>query len=219
MRGLFDLNSPLMRQLSKLSDLIVLNFLAILCSLPIVTIGAASSALYYAVGRMIREEGTAVKDFWKAFKENLKPGILLWLIFLGLGAVLVIAVLFYGSNQVPARQLCFALSCLMLIIWAFCLSWVFPLLSRFSNTIGGFLRNAATCAVGFLPRTLLMTVINIIPLFLFFFLPNVWLWAGFAWIAFWFSLATYWNCLLIKKPFDIIIGKTEEADSQDLAEK
>lgn len=212
MRGIFNLDSPLMRQLSKLSDLIVLNLLTVLLCMPVVTIGAATSALYYAVGRIQREEGNAIKDFFRSFKENLKQGILLWLIFLAAGAVLIIAVLFYGNNQVPAQQLCFILSALMLIIWAFCLSWVFPLLSRFSNTIGGILRNTATCAVGFLPRTLLITFINLIPALLFIFMPQLWLWAGFVWISLWFSIAAYWNSLLLKKPFDVIIGEAEKAE-------
>lgn len=207
MRGMFDLNSPLMRGLSKFADLVMLNLLTILCSIPIVTLGAASTALYYSVGRMHRNEGLVSKDFFHAFKENFKQATLLWLVFLVTGAVLILAVLFYGNNDLPGRQIFFIISILVLMVWAFCLSWVFPLQSRFVTSFRGTLVNSMICAVGFLPRTLLITVVNAIPIFVFLCLPELFLWAGFAWIAFWFSAAAYLNIWILQKPFDTLISQ------------
>ena len=73
LRGLFDLDNPVMRFLSRVADLLVLNLLFILCSIPIFTTGASITALYYCFFKMKdQEEGYLAKRFFKSFKENFK---------------------------------------------------------------------------------------------------------------------------------------------------
>ena len=78
-----------MSGLSAAADLLVLNLLAILCSLPIFTIGAAVTALDDVCFRMIRQEGSSVvRGYFHAFRANFKRGILLGLLFLAAAALL-----------------------------------------------------------------------------------------------------------------------------------
>ena len=70
---MFKLDSPLMNFLNKLCDIMILNILVLVFSLPIFTIGAAVTAGYYMSFKMVKnEENYIVKGFWKAFKENFR---------------------------------------------------------------------------------------------------------------------------------------------------
>ena len=90
MGGLFDLDSPVMRFLSKMADLIILNLLAFVCCLPIFTIGASMTALHYVLLKIVRnEEGYVVRGFFKAFKSNFKQATVIWLILLAVLFVLL----------------------------------------------------------------------------------------------------------------------------------
>lgn len=89
MRRLFDMESPLMGFLFKVFDSIVLSVLWVLCSLPVVTIGASSAALYTAVLRCLRkEESYLLRTFLGAFRENWKRSTLTWLVALAVLALL-----------------------------------------------------------------------------------------------------------------------------------
>ena len=71
MGSFFSLDSPLMRFLSRLSDIFILNVLFLLCCIPVVTIGASATALYTVTLKMARnEESYITKGFFKAFKSN-----------------------------------------------------------------------------------------------------------------------------------------------------
>ena len=86
MNGLFNLDSPIMRFLSKVCDLMILNVMCIICCLPIVTAGASITALYTITMKMVRgEESYIFKGFLKAFKENFKQSTIIWLIMAVLG--------------------------------------------------------------------------------------------------------------------------------------
>ena len=76
-------DSPVMNFLSILADLIILNLLFIICSLPIVTFGAAYSAKYYVAMKIMRGEDTGtIIPFFKAFGRNFKQATVSWMIML-----------------------------------------------------------------------------------------------------------------------------------------
>ena len=88
---MFKLDSPLMNFLNKLCDIMILNILVLVFSLPIFTIGAAVTAGYYMSFKMVKnEESYIVKGFWKAFKENFRQSTALWLIILAVCGVLFV---------------------------------------------------------------------------------------------------------------------------------
>ena len=101
MSSFFNMDSPIMRFLSRICDLMILNILCIICCLPVVTAGASITALYTITLKMVRgEESYIFKGFLKAFKENFKQGMVVVLI----DAVLLVfglnAILFYHSLYV-----------------------------------------------------------------------------------------------------------------------
>ncbi len=90
MRTLLDIDNPVIRFIIKIFDCMVLSVLWTVFSLPIITMGASSTALYAAIYHHIRkEEGYLWSSFWKAFKENFKRSTLSWLPLLAMMAFLI----------------------------------------------------------------------------------------------------------------------------------
>ena len=71
MGQIFNLDNPVWNFMNKVADLVILNFLVILFSLPVFTAGAAWTAMHFVTIRMVRkEERYVIKDFWRSFKQN-----------------------------------------------------------------------------------------------------------------------------------------------------
>ena len=155
MNWLFDMENPVMRTLSTAADLILLNLLTLLCSLPVLTLGAALTALNTATIKIVRGEETApVKDYFRAFRENFKKGAGMGLIFLLIFVVLLADYLAAGRYVPILRPVIAAIALLVLMVG----QYAFALLARYENTIGGTLKNALLLAIGYFPRTLGMAV-------------------------------------------------------------
>ena len=83
MGSLFNLDNPIWRFMGKLVDVFILTLLWAVCCIPIITIGPASTAVYYVTLKLVRdEESYTVRSFFKSFKENFKQGLGIWLIAL-----------------------------------------------------------------------------------------------------------------------------------------
>lgn len=159
MKWFFDMENPVMRTLSTIADLIILNLLTVLCSLPIITAGTAIIALNTVSLRIIRnEDGSLMKDFFQAFTKNLKKGTQLWLLILAC-AVLLLAD--YWAARIYIPMLCPAIFAMGLILLTLAL-YAFALMARYENTLPGTLKNAVFLAIGFFPRTLTMVVFSLI---------------------------------------------------------
>lgn len=165
MGRLFNLDNPVMNALTKLADLIILNFLTLLCCIPIVTIGASTTALHYMALKMVRNEETyIIKGFFKSFKQNFKQATLMWLIMI-LAALLLIGD-FYILNKSGIEFPTWLRTALIAIgfLFIFGTMHTFPMLAKFDNTIRGTFKNAAYMSILSLPKTILMMVCWVIPI-------------------------------------------------------
>lgn len=201
MGQLFNLDSPLMQGLSKAADLILLNIVAVVCSLPVFTLGASAAALYYAVGCMQKDQGHLILAFFQAFKSNFKQATAQWLILLVIGFLLVMAMWFYTQAEISFGGVLLAIVFVLLVLWSMTVSWTFPLQAKFVNTVRGTLQNAVLCALAYFPRSLVMAVLNLIPLALFFLAPYWFFRLGFLWLLIWYALAAFLTLKLLKKPY------------------
>ena len=198
MGGIFNYDSPLMSGLGKLADLLILNLLTLLFCIPIVTIGASLTACHYVALKIRRSEGYVIKNFWKSFKENFVQSTVIWLIVsLGVALSLFVA-LFFNVEGVMAsisRGVLFAAA----IFWGFTACWVFPLQSKFANTIKNTIKNSLLLSLKYLFRTILLLIINLLPVVLFLVLPLQWYSLLF---MFGFSVPTYLCAMLYDKKFE-----------------
>lgn len=168
MGGLFDLDGSLMRALNGFADMIVMSLWWLVGCVPIVTIGASTTALYYAAMKSARRDGTVTKNFWKSYRENLKQAIVVELILVAMAVGLYLLYrVTYGiaAGAGAAMRLLFqALFLLFLIL----ISYVFPVLSRFVTTIPVLFRNAMVMGIAHLPKTIVIVILHLAPLLLLF---------------------------------------------------
>ena len=146
------------------ADFLILSCLWLLCSIPVVTAGAAFAALYDCTARcMIGGEREMFSRFFRTFRRELKQGSLsfvLWAVILGGAAALVRG--FTGSAAGTDGNLMIAYACVICLGMLTGIgAWVFPLLSRFTFSFGSLQAAALKMAVGYLPRTVLLAAVNI----------------------------------------------------------
>lgn len=164
MGGLFNLDSPIMRFLGRMADLLWLNILTLFLCILIIPAGAALTALNYMCLKIVRGEDCYItKGYFKSFKENFKQATLIWLL------VLVIMAVLYGDYRIMTQSTIQFPTALKVVITAVTLvlvlvfMYVFPVLSHYENTIRNTFKNAAVMALVSLPKTLLMLVIWCLP--------------------------------------------------------
>lgn len=164
MGRIFNLDSPLSRFLSRMADLMWLNILALVCCIPIFTIGASLTALNYVALKMVRnEDGYIRESFFKSFKQNFKQATLIWLIMLA--ALILLACDFYIIRMAPSlfpdwiKAVLFATTMLLLIGTMY----VFPVLARFENNTKDIFKNSLFMGILSLPKTILMVICWIVP--------------------------------------------------------
>ncbi|MCD7859741.1 MAG: YesL family protein [Firmicutes bacterium] len=200
-----------MQLLSKVFDLILLNLLTIVCSLPIITIGASLSGLCYSVNHMIEGEGYPLRDYFKAFASNFRQATALWLIWLA-AAVLIIAGLGFYIGQDGLNTLLVAFALLVLgaaaLIWLLSFSWVFILQSRFDNPVKVTARNAIMCGSTNLFPSLFMAVMTWLPMALYWIAPYGFFSLAIVWLLIWFSFSAYVNVGRANKAFSKIQEKS-----------
>ena len=206
----FDANNPVMQFLSRIVDLAVLNLMTIACMIPIVTAGAAITAMNNVLIHLVRKDETYVwKMFIKSFRQNLKQGIGLGLLFTAIFAVAGLELMMLHSIDAKSSTM-FMIIITVIGICVFGVGiYTFALLSRFENTVRGTLVNAATLALGHILRTLGMLAICAA-------------WAAFLWFAHGITLLVLlygltipgYLCVMIYNP----IFETMESNEETAAE-
>lgn len=160
-------NSWLYRASKVVGDAVVISALFLLFCLPVVTIGASVSALYYTVYRKYYKKYDNIsKDFIRAFKGNLKNGIIVHLVYLIYSAIVGfnIYVAFNGWGNIRLPDWYILVSFLPLLPLIFTLPFVYALMARFSNSIKGTIKNSFTlCMINF-PKFILIWIIIILAL-------------------------------------------------------
>jgi uncharacterized membrane protein YesL len=207
---IFNLDSPVMRGLGLISDLLMLNILTVLLSIPVVTIGAAVTALNDAANRLAQDEGHAFSNYWKAFKSNFKQATILWLLLLLVGALMLSSLLFYTTTEVAFGAVFKAISIALLVVWCVVATWSFQLQCRFENRIKNTLRNALLCSLLYLPRTVVATLLNMTPWLVLYFYTVQFLQFTPVWILIWFSMSAFLNAKVLAKPLANLVRISEQ---------
>lgn len=186
--------------MARVGDLIALNALFLLCSLPLVTVGPSAVAMIKVIqGYVTGTEPKMLRTFFRAFRKNLKQATLAWC---ALAAVL--AILGYNLALKSANfsgSMAFALECAMgavLVIVLGVAAYLFPLIARYENTLAQHLSNALVLSVCKLPRTLAMVLLNAIPMILLYFSTTLFLYSIALWVLIGFAGICYLDCLLMR---------------------
>ncbi len=133
MKGLLEIDGPAAW----------LNILWFLCCLPVFTVGASTTALFYVALKIAKnEEGAVTRAFFRSFKENFRQATVIWLILLAAGILLgTDGYIFYHMRfESLLWTLGTAVFLAVLAAYAIILMYIFPLLARFDNTVWAILR-------------------------------------------------------------------------------
>lgn len=214
-----DKNSKLKGGLKKFLtnawDLFMLNVLWIVCSLPVITMGPATCALFSVSLRIVEEEPvTAVKDFFRAFRENLKQGIVLGLIVILLGVVAFTdyryAITFEGATKTAFLIVTGILTAIDLII----IAYAFPLQARYNNTIKAHLINSFAMAAVAPGKTISIWLIYAFPILIFVLYTEIaFNYLGWVYFMYGASLPFFWASRVLRMVFKKIVEGNESNES------
>ncbi len=172
---LFNLDSPLMQALNKVADLLWLNMLTLILCLPIVTAGASLTAMNYMALKIVRnEECYITRGFFKSFKENFRQATLIWLIIVVLFVILAADFLVMrGGGDTTFGMIMWVGVAAAAILLTMTVTFVFPVLARFENTIFRTIKNAFMISLMQFPKTILIIAAYFAPVILFFLFPQI----------------------------------------------
>lgn len=153
MSKFFNVDNPVWKFVGRIADFFLLSVLWLVCSLPVITIGSSTTALFYVTLKMAEDkEGKIGSDFFKSFKMNFKQGTILWAGFLAFGIVIIIDYIWaFQDGSVAASAMIITLV-VVSILYLMVLSMIFVMLARCNNNTYSLFK--MTCAIvirNFLP--------------------------------------------------------------------
>lgn len=206
MNKLFHSDGIIGRFFSAVGDLILLNLLLLLSSLPLVTIGPAiCAALQVLILHSEGKESGMIEPFLRMFRKNFCLTIPTWLGFLGVLILLIMQYFLIASlerNMIWATLLC---------IWALAFGLIFSsafyflfLAGRYDNRVQTHLKNAFLLSVGNIPRTLTLLAVNLCPFLLLLFAPAVFFYLIPFWMLFAFALLLKIDIWILKPTVQVL---------------
>ncbi|MBR3305862.1 MAG: YesL family protein [Lachnospiraceae bacterium] len=210
------LDSPLMKFLGRMADLMIVNILTVLLCIPVITAGASFTAMHYVLLKLSRnEEGYLVRSFFKSFKQNFVQATILWIIMANVAVVLYVDWRYILTLQGQTQFTFKVLFALLVLLISLGLVYIFPLLSRYQNTVGGTIKQAFRIAYSGFPamlRAFAGAALALSPLF-------------FAWYTtfklipilavFCFSVPGYFRALLYSGIFKKLEGGDKPSSEED----
>ena len=209
MSKLFRMDSPLMRFLTKIADLMVLNILFCVTSIPLITIGASWTALYSVTLKMVRdEEGSVSRSYFRSFRQNFRQATLLWLGVLVVLALLVLDIrVLNGMTGGTAPGLLRVGVEILALLGIMVLQYLFPSLARFEASLADTLKNACMMVLAHLPKTALMTAAAVGAVWITL-INNTTIAVGLmVWPLIGFALMAFGNSGILRKIFDNYVPK------------
>ena len=167
MAGFFSIDGKYYKLADRVGNLFWLNLLCLVCCIPVITVGPALTACYAVTLQIVRdEEGNVTRTFFRSFRRNFRQGVAIWLLFLltfvilFAGTRLLLVTDETGSVLIPMAGGFRIVNGVLFLITAVMISYAFPLLARFENTVSGTLRNALIIGLHHLHGTLLLVLVN-----------------------------------------------------------
>lgn len=170
----FNFDNPIFQGINKLVDCVFLSFLWVIFSIPLITIGASTSAAYYTANKVLRHDrGYVFQQFWASFKSSFKQALVTWLLFVILITLMLMDIRLLGLFFPSGMMLVIARSIFLLLILVILMTaqYVFPYIARFELSVKNIITNSLFIAFRHLPWTILLLLILAICLLLAYIIP------------------------------------------------
>lgn len=195
MKGIFRPDSPLVRLMTLVTNLVCLNVLWLLCCLPVITAGAATTAMYYVLFQYITKQDDGVlKPFFHSFKMNFSFVTPVWILSLLICAALA-AEGFYLTQG--AELWLKGIFGILLFVYAGISAYLYPLMARYNSSRKKALFNSMALSMRHLFSTLCVVTLNAVPVILILFAPAVFWKTILWWTLAGFSVIGYLNGKII----------------------
>ncbi|MGN1267216.1 MAG: YesL family protein [Dorea sp.] len=213
MNFLFNEDNFLTAALLRLWDLVLANLLFILCSIPLVTIGPALTALYHCTLRIVKgnHSGT-LKTFFRAFKQNFKQSIIVWLV------TVLMAMIIYSNfsflkqiDSTFAEILTYSTFGITVILAIFNI-YIYPVIAAFEGSLKALIKNAFIFASVNFIKTILMLLIWGFPLLMTYMDVQLQPLYVFCWFFFLFATLAYICSFMLYKMFKPYLPKDETTE-------
>lgn len=146
--SILSIDSPAARGINRFVQMVYVGLLWFLCSIPVLTAGAASAAMYEVLLKMAKDrEGAVGTAFFRGFKGNLKASLPVWIPILLAEIVFGVNLFYYsilGNGDFPVQSIVFGL---LLVLVMTLHGFVFPVMARFENNTAGTFRMALVLAL------------------------------------------------------------------------
>ena len=154
--------NPFVETINMLFNFFILNLVFLITCLPVITIGAALSSLYYVVIKETKgEAGYLVRPYLREFRRNFKNGTIAFLILTAIGALLLFNLLFWPVQGNPFSYAVTGVLAVIAVVWLAVSHYTYPLIGRFVNTPLRSVRNAWGLALRNLKKTFWMLLIDV----------------------------------------------------------
>lgn len=201
---MFRPDSPFVIFLTRAFNFVAANFLFLLTSIPIITIGASWSALYRVISNLVDDSSTSLGIYFETFRAKFKMSTMIWapcavLFFLLMTEVLFISNTVGTEIALPSGGAVQMILIVLAVLVFSILSYVFPLIGMNDMTLKQILGISFYLAMSNFFSTVVMTVINLAPVLGFFLFPELAVGLLPLWLLAFFSAVTWLDCKLIKK--------------------
>ena len=206
----FSPDNPVWRVFILIGRIWYLNILWLVCSLPVVTIGASTTALIYSCMKLRDDDGYPTKNFFHSFKINFKQATIIWLIYAAVAAAVIWGMIFWNHSDLPFATIAWAVCILVGILWFISFMYVFAIQSKFVNTIKDTIRYSVLMAFTNFKSTMLIALILIGAV-----LGNIYSYfvVNFITLNIGIGIITYWCSYHLQEVFKKYIPVTEYPDS------
>lgn len=218
---LFNPDSRIMIFLSRVADLVILNILWLVSCIPVVTIGASTTAMYHVIRHWQKDSVSSImRDFFQSFKEDFKQATPVYLILLipTVAVVMNAMLIFNPENSAAVPSYLLVIWFISALILLFISSFVYPVMAFFADSIFKTLRNAMVLALANLPRTILISILNLLPVILLFVNLSFFLQSSIFWLLIGGALVAYLNMSILKPVFKKLVPSEFEDTVPDTQE-
>ena len=206
--------NPIFAFLEKVFNLMLANVLFLVCSLPVITLGASLAGLIQvAQDQIYQDDRPVIRRFFQSFRENFLQATLAWgMLVLFLGGMLCNVLLILTYCQGWIAQLLYIVAGVLTAVVLAIMSYLFPMIVRYRNPMKIHLNNSLILSVVKLPRTLLMLLLNTLIFWIPFFSMQVFLGTMVFWMILGFGFLAFTDARILAPVF----RQMEEDDTVEL---
>lgn len=202
MGHIFSPDSPTVRFLTRLSELVALNLIWLACCIPVFTIGPSTAAMHYVVRKLVnREEPAVLRTFFSAFRSEFKRALLVFLVML-IPTAIALGYLVLMMLGVLSESTVFKILCWFTIVFVACAqAYVYPLMAHFDNTVLGTVRAAFILPTGNPFLAITTVLLDLLPVIVFFLDLELFYYVSFFWLAIGGTLTAWLNTKRMERQF------------------